>query len=45
MLKLQLEKCGFTKISKVEFNSGTNSELLLDKKEREPETLYVEAIK
>ena len=45
MLKLQLKKCGFTKISKAEFNYGTNQELLLDKEGRKPETLYVEAIK
>ena len=45
MLKLQLEICGFNKISKTEFNKGSNLELLLDKKERKPETLYVEAIK
>ena len=45
MLKLQLENCGFSKITKTELNKGINSKLLLDKKGRNPETLYVEAIK
>ena len=45
MLKIQLEKCGFSKITKAEFNKGINKELLIDKEGREPETLYIEAIK
>ena len=45
MLKIQLEKCGFSKITKAEFNKGINKELLMDKEGREPETLYIEAIK
>jgi len=45
MLKLQLENCGFSKITKTELNKGINSKLLLDKEGRNPETLYVEAIK
>jgi hypothetical protein len=45
MLKLQLEKCGFSNINKTELNKGIDSKLLIDKAGREPETLYVEAIK
>ena len=45
MLKIQLENCGFNKITKTEFNKGINRELLIDKEERKPETLYIEAIK
>ena len=45
MLKLQLETSGFSKITKTEFNKGINQKLLIDKEERKPETLYIEAIK
>ena len=45
MLKLQLELSGFRKITKTELNKGSDSNLLIDKEGRQPETLYIEATK
>jgi predicted SAM-dependent methyltransferase len=44
-LKIILEEAGFKNITKTCFNEGSNKDLLLDSKERELESLYVEAQK
>ena len=45
MLKLQLKKNKFTNIKKQKFKKGNNKNILLDRKDRSHETLYVEAKK
>lgn len=45
MLKYQLINVGFIKIYKKNYKKGINKNLLIDKKGREIESLYVEAIK
>ncbi len=44
-MKTLLEKAGFKKITKLEFQVGNNSDLLLDTEIRKIESLYIEAYK
>jgi predicted SAM-dependent methyltransferase len=44
-LKFCLEKVGFTRVMKMRFGQGCMAELIIDLKERESESLYVEAVK
>jgi predicted SAM-dependent methyltransferase len=44
-MRLLLEKAGFKNIEKQRFRKGADPRLLIDRKEREVESLYVEAIK